>query len=259
MEHAHATEAATADVAAASVAGVDRPPAAAEVLRLQRGAGNAAVGRLLRHGLTPTPSVPRRGRLDRRMLQRQQIAALIPPTFEACGWIDAAEVKKNLDERDMRIRDLLPTFDITTDKDLRWFLKRWFDSTSCVEQGVAKWHKNDSGLLDRARQQYMDAVRIILIRAEIGMGRTVADLLAQNRGSIRSDAAKALTDFGSLDRFDRMDPSRGGPPPGRSCGSSTPRPRPSRTARAARTARRPRPRSRRSSAPARSPGGRATR
>ena len=211
MEHAHPTEAATADVAAASVAGADRPPAAAEVLRLQRGAGNAAVGRLLRHGLTPTPTVPRRGRLDRRMLQRQQIAALIPPTFEACGWIDAAEVKKNLDERDMRIRDLLPTFDITTDKDLRWFLKRWFDSTSCVELGVAKWHKNDSGLLDRARQQYMDAVRIILIRAEIGMGRTVADLLAQNTGSIRTDAAKALTDFGSLDRFDRMDPSRGGP------------------------------------------------
>ena len=211
MELAHATEAATADAATASVAAADRPPAAAEMLRLQRGAGNAAVGRLLRHGLTPAPSLPRRGRLDRRMLQRQQIAALIPPTFEACGWIDAAEVKRNMDERDMRIRDLLPTFDITTEKDLRWFLKRWFDSTHCVEQGVAKWYKNDSGMLDRARQQYMDAVRIILIRAEIGMGRTVADLLVQNGGSIRSDAAKALTDFGSLDRFERMDPSRGGP------------------------------------------------
>jgi hypothetical protein len=66
-------------------------------------------------------------------------------------------------------------------------------------------------VLDRVKQQYKDAIRIILIRAEIGMRRPAADLLTQNAGWIRPDAAQALTDFGSLDRFDRLDPSRSGP------------------------------------------------
>ena len=195
MEHAHAAEAPTAQVAPAVVAAP--APMAATVLRLQRGAGNAAVGRLLRQG---------------RLLQRQPAAAVLAaPTLEACGWKDGSEVRTSFADRDERIRDKLATFDISTDEDVRWFLKRWFDSTSCLEQAIAKWHKNDSTMLDRARQQYRDAVRIILIRAEIGTGKKVSDLLTQHAGAIRPDAAQAMTDFGNMDRFDRMDPSRSGP------------------------------------------------
>jgi hypothetical protein len=205
MQHAHDAEADGVQPDSPAAA-----PAGARLLTvpwLQASAGNAAVGRLLRRGaLQPG----RRGR-DRRLLQREQVAALTPPTFDACGWINADEVKSFLDERDTRIRELLPTFDIATDSELDWFLKRWFNSTSCIEQAVATWFSNDTRMLDRVRQQYKDAVRVILVRAEIGTGKPVSQLLSAKQGLIRQDAAQMLTDFGNLDRFDRLDPSRSGP------------------------------------------------
>ena len=186
---------------------------ASQVLALQRTAGNAAVGRLLRYadGVAPSQDALRVRPLDRRMLQRQQAAALTPPSWEYCGWTDAAEVRRFLDERDERIRNLLPTFDITSTADLQWYLRRWWNSTACIEQGVARWFSNDQRMLDRVRQQYKDALRVILVRAEIGTGTAASQLLQQHSGWIRPDAAQLLTDFGSLDRFDRMDPSRSGP------------------------------------------------
>jgi hypothetical protein len=158
----------------------------------------------------PSRGLPLR-RMDRRTLQRQQVAAITPPTFESCGWVDAAEVRSFLDERDTRILNLLPTFAIPNQDELRWFLRRWFTSTACIEQAIARWFSNDSRMLDRVRQQYRDAIRVILIKAEIGIGTPASQLLTQNAGLIRPDAAQGLTDFGNLDRFDRMDPSISGP------------------------------------------------
>jgi hypothetical protein len=163
-------------------------------MALQRGAGNAVVGRLLR-----------------RTIQRQQAAALTPPSWESCGWENADEVRRFLDERDTRIRTLLPTFDIATQDELRWYLRRWWNSTACIEQGIARWFNNDQRMLDRVRQQYKDALRVILFRAEQGIGTAASTLLTQNSGWIRQDAAQFLTDFGTLDRFERLDPSRSGP------------------------------------------------
>jgi len=178
-------------------------PSAVGLLAIQRTAGNAAVGRLLRSGWAAPP----RAGASRLLLR----APRQPPTLQACGWDDGADVLWHLQDRTRRIREFLPTITIATDDDLKWFLRRWFDSTSCIEQAVAtmSMFRNDTRVAQRAKEQYVDAVKIILVRAEEGLQKKRSELLSQNSDLIRPDAMAALGAYTQLDRFDRLAPDAG--------------------------------------------------
>ncbi len=173
----------------------------ADLLRLQRTAGNAAVGRLLRSGRRATPAMARR-------LQRTPLPL---PSYDSCGWTDSNDVLWHMNDRDDRVRNLLPTIDIKTEDDLKWFLRRWFNATSCIEQAVAKmqYFKNNTTVWPKAKQQYVDAIEIILIRAEEGLQQKRADLVTKFKDWIRPDARQDITTYTQLDRFERLNPSAG--------------------------------------------------
>jgi hypothetical protein len=187
-----------------AIAEASLAPAAAGLLAIQRTAGNAAVGRLLRSGW----GAPPRAGASRQLLLRTPLA---PPTLASCGWIDGADVLWHIQDRSRRIREFLPTITISTDEDLKWYLRRWFTATSCIEQATAtmSMFRNNTTTWQTAKEQYVEAVRIILVRAEEGLQRKRADLLTQNTDLIRPDAMAALTTYTQLDRFDRLAPGAG--------------------------------------------------
>jgi hypothetical protein len=176
-------------------------PTGSEILSLQRSAGNAAVGRLLRAGMVAPPP-------QGRMLMR-----FPGPTAASCDqtYGSASDVLYELQRRSDLIRNALPQATIANQADLDGYLNRWWDSTGCIELAVssAKYASLSQRHSDQAKAQYAEALKIILVRAEDGMHVKRTDLITRNSANIRTDAVAALTTYGSLDRFDRLSPSAG--------------------------------------------------
>jgi hypothetical protein len=164
-------------------------------LQLQRSAGNAATGRILRAGKRP---------LEIAILQRQSGGGPSP------WWSTASGVQNELDRRDTLIRDTLPYVTIASDADLQGFLQRWLDASAQIDASVASLLANNPQTLARCQQQYVDATKLILMRAELGLSRTAASIVTQNSALVRASASAEISQFAQLDRFERLDPSRPG-------------------------------------------------
>jgi hypothetical protein len=194
-----ASAAAPTVVTVAGTAPVTQGRGPADLLRMQQTVGNAAIGRLLRSARRAAPA-------PARQLQRSPL-----PLPSSCGWNDSNDVLWHMNDRDDRVRNFLPTIDITTEDDLKWFLRRWFNATSCIEQAVAtmQYFKNNTAIWPKAKQQYVDAIEIILIRAEEGLKQKRADLVTRFKDWIRPDALNDITTYTQLDRFERLNPGAG--------------------------------------------------
>ncbi len=162
--------------------------------RLQRTAGNAAVGRFLRAGKLPP---------DVAVLQRQG-------TGTSPWWSTTGGIQAELDRRDSLIRDVLPYATIASDTDLQGYMQRWLDASAQIDSSIATLFANSSQMLQRCQQQYLDATKLILMRAELGMNQTAASIVTQNSALVRPSAATELGQFAGLDRFERLDPARPG-------------------------------------------------
>ena len=190
------TEEAAGSAASPALAPTLAPTSSATTLRwLQRTAGNAAVGRLLRAGKLPP---------DVAVLQRQVGGGSNP------WWSTTSGIQDELDRRDSLIRDSLPYATIASDADLQGYMQRWLDASARIDSSIATLFANDPQMLRRCQQQYVDATKLVLMRAELGTNRTAASIVTQNSALVRPSAATEISQFAQLDRFERLDPSRPG-------------------------------------------------
>lgn len=176
-------------------------PTGGEILRLQRSAGNAAVGRLLRAGKVAPPPGPR------------TLLRFPMPATASCDktYPSANDVLYELQRRSGLIRNTLPQVTIANQADLDLYLSRWWDSTACIELAVSsgRYAILSQRHVDQAKQQYVEALKLILVRAEDGMHVKRTDLITRNSANLRTEAIAALNAYGNLDRFDRLSPSAG--------------------------------------------------
>jgi hypothetical protein len=206
-----------------------RPPAfaptpnelpAQTLLRLQRTAGNAAVGRLLRSPKSPVGGVVRsdliagRAAIASRVLQREPLPTLDHPdanfNYDRCGWLDANDVRSEIERRDVVIRDILSDpRNITDDNDVRVYLKRWLVATECMEIAIKKYFSGDRQMLQRMRDQYTRAVELITLRGGISENKGAADVKAAHASEYGGAYEEnEVVPFLQADRFDRLDPTR---------------------------------------------------
>lgn len=205
----------TAEAEARAHEGAAAPPAVAVtspvqvILRLQQSAGNAAVGRLLRSTSRAGASLVHPGR--GRMLMRDDVPTLAHPDpalpYAQCGWIDADDVRREMERRDTVIRDILPTAQINTDDDVKGYLRRWLRATECMEMAIKKYFRGDTAMLTRSREQYNKAIDIILLRGGVAESKSAADVRTAHAGELGGAyEAGEVEPFTKGDRFDRLDP-----------------------------------------------------
>lgn len=214
------TDAPVAEARPLAVALTPNELPAETLLRLQRTAGNAVVGRLLRslpapvRGVVGSDRIAGRAPIAMRALQREPLLPLDYPdasfNYDRCGWLNADDVRSEMERRDVVIRDILSDpRNITDDNDVREYLKRWLVATECMESAIKKYFSGDRQMLQRMRDQYTRAVELITLRGGISQNRAAADVKAAHASQYGGAYEEnEVVPFLRADRFDRLDPTR---------------------------------------------------